>query len=108
MQNSDHRYRLIIFDFDGTLADSFGWFARNINQAAAKYNFRVVTHEEHEKLRLLDTRSILAYLGIPWWKVPFIARYMRSLMARDVSTIKLFIGVDELIQQLAIGKFKFI
>lgn len=29
------RYRLAIFDFDGTLADSFPWFATVVNDVAA-------------------------------------------------------------------------
>jgi hypothetical protein len=34
------RYKLAIFDFDGTLADSFGWFAGAIDQAADRYRFK--------------------------------------------------------------------
>ena len=36
------RYKLVIFDFDGTLADSFPWFAGVLNGVADRYGFRRV------------------------------------------------------------------
>ena len=33
-------YKLAIFDFDGTLADSFAWFLSVINEVADRYGFR--------------------------------------------------------------------
>lgn len=86
--------KLIIFDFDGTLCDSLSWFSGAINDAARRYNFKVTTEAEMQMLRNLNTREIIAYLEIPWWKVPFIARFMRSHMNREISTISSFPDVD--------------
>jgi phosphoglycolate phosphatase len=36
------KYRLAIFDFDGTLADSFPFFVRVINQLAEQHGFKKV------------------------------------------------------------------
>ena len=74
--------RLAIFDFDGTLADSFPWFTSVLNQVAARYHFRPVTAEEVGLLRRLDARQILSHLAVPGWKVPLIAAHMRQLQAR--------------------------
>ena len=35
-------YSLAIFDLDGTLADSFPWFLRTINDVADRFGFRRV------------------------------------------------------------------
>jgi phosphoglycolate phosphatase len=35
-------YALVIFDFDGTLADSADWFRGALNQIARRYGFREV------------------------------------------------------------------
>ena len=35
-------YALAVFDFDGTLADSFPWFAGVLNGVADRYGFRRV------------------------------------------------------------------
>ncbi len=93
-------YQLVIFDFDGTLADSAGWIRRVINDVAQRYRFRSVTDEEFESLRGADTRAVMAHLGVSKWKLPFIARHIRGLMARDTDQIPLFAGVPEMLEAL--------
>ena len=43
--------RLILLDFDGTLADSAAWMMRAVNPMARRYGFKTVTDEEIEMLR---------------------------------------------------------
>ncbi len=94
------RRKLIIFDFDGTLADTFPSFARVFDQAADKYGFKRLDHERQHALRGLDARQIMAHHEIPLWKVPAIARFMRVRMADDIANIKLFAGIDHVLRAL--------
>jgi phosphoglycolate phosphatase len=95
------RYKLLIFDFDGTLADTFTWFVANINRAAQKYGFEPITPNNLESLRNTDALTLLRDHGIPGWKVPLIAGYMRKLMAQNIEKIRLFPGMDPVLHQLA-------
>lgn len=95
------RPQLIILDFDGTLADSAPWFAGELNRVARRFRFREVDEPERDALRRMDTRSILRSLGIPAWKVPFIARHMRRRVGEDAESIPLFPGTPELLERLA-------
>lgn len=95
------RYKLVIFDFDGTLADSFPWFLGALNQVAGRYRFRKVEAHEVDTLRGYSGRQLLAHFRVPFWKMPFIARHMRALAARSTDTIRLFSGVDELLRELS-------
>ena len=70
-------YKLVIFDFDGTLADTFPWFTAVLNDVAARYRFRRVEAHEVDGLRGYSARQLLDHLGIKPWKLPFIARHMR-------------------------------
>jgi phosphoglycolate phosphatase len=95
------RYDLVIFDFDGTLADSAEWTLGILNQVAERYGFRQVSEAETAMLRGWDNRAVIRYLGVPAWKLPLIANHMRKLAARDAGQIRLFPGVDALLARLS-------
>ena len=94
------RYKLVIFDFDGTLADSFSWFLGVINEVADIYRFRRITEEELPQLRTYDPKSILEHVGIPRWKLPLVQRHVLKQMTCDIRNIALFPGIDELLPRL--------
>lgn len=94
------RYRLAIFDFDGTLADSFPWFLVIMNRLADDHGFRRIEEHEVETLRGRTARQNFADFGVPAWKLPRIGRDFRRHMARDIAQIALFPGVDRLLRGL--------
>jgi len=94
-------YSLVIFDLDGTLADSFPWFKRHLNTVARRYRFRAVDEADIEMLRHASTREILDYLEVRWWKIPLIARHMRKLKTAHAASIPLFDGVETMLTTLA-------
>ena len=96
-------YSLVIFDLDGTLADSFGWFLRHVNDVADRFNFRRVADGDIEELRHAGSREIVARLEVPAWKIPFIARHMRRLKAQHLSDIALFPGTEDMLRTLKEG-----
>lgn len=91
--------RLAIFDFDGTLADSFPWFCSELNGFARRHGFREIDASEAEALRSKSTREILKELNVPLWKVPAIARDMRAHKAK--ADIRLFDGATDALRSLA-------
>ncbi len=95
------KYRLVIFDFDGTLADSFPWFTGVINEVADQYRFKKVAAGEHETLRGYTVNQILKHLEVPVWKIPKIAHHLRDRMTQDIHKVALFDGVDALLQRLS-------
>jgi phosphoglycolate phosphatase len=93
--------KLALFDFDGTLADSFPWFLEAFDQVADRYGFRQLDRGEINELRQLNARQLLAHYGIPTWKVPLIARHFRMLMRRDIAAIKPVPGIEAALRGLA-------
>ncbi|AKU92003.1 hydrolase, haloacid dehalogenase-like family [Vulgatibacter incomptus] len=91
-------YGLAIFDFDGTLADSMSRFGEHVNRAADRFRFGRIDDERLERFRDLEARAIVSELGVPLWKLPMIATFMRSLSASEPSP--LFAGVPELLRHL--------
>jgi phosphoglycolate phosphatase len=94
-------YSLAIFDLDGTLADSFPWFLRTINDVADRFGFRRVADGDVEGLRHASTREILNRLEVPLWKLPAIARHMRKLKGEAAADISLFAGAEPMLRRLA-------
>ncbi len=99
-ENGVSRYDLVIFDFDGTLADSAAWMMRAVNPMARRYGFKTVTDEEIEMLRGRSTREVIRYLGVSPWKLPLIARAGKKLMAADAHTIPLFPETAKMLRAL--------
>ena len=93
-----HRYRLLIFDFDGTLADSYPAFERAFREAIPRFGLRAGDELEIGKLRGMGAREIIRYFGIPWWNVPRIAKYVRSRMAEE--PLRLFHGTSDALERL--------
>jgi phosphoglycolate phosphatase len=97
------RFRLALFDFDGTLADSQDWFLGIFDQVADRFGYRRLAPGDRERLRGLETRAILSDLGVPTWKLPMIARHLRELATRDIEQIRLFLGAAEMLAALKAG-----
>jgi phosphoglycolate phosphatase len=97
------RYRLALFDFDGTLADSMLWFLGIYDQVADRFGYRRLAPGDQERLRGLETRAILRHLGIPMWQLPVIAQHVRALAERDIAKIRLFPGVDAMLDAVRAG-----
>jgi phosphoglycolate phosphatase len=94
-------YKLAIFDFDGTLADSFPWVITVIDQLADEYHLPRVAKDDIETLRRMGARQILKKYRVPFWKLFPISRRVRHLMAENVHHIRAFDGVENLLLALA-------
>jgi phosphoglycolate phosphatase len=94
------KYKLTIFDFDGTLADSFSWHLSVVNEVAEKYQIRRLDENDIDTIRGFDARKAMSYVGLPMWKLPFLQREMQQRMTREIDQISLFPGVDELLYRL--------
>ncbi|NTX64661.1 HAD-IA family hydrolase [Myxococcus sp. CA051A] len=93
-------YRLVIFDFDGTLADSLPWFRSVFNDMADRFGFSRLTPTEFEAMRGMSGREIMAHTKVPMWRLPAIVSYMRKQKLSAASSTPLFPGVPELLAEL--------
>jgi phosphoglycolate phosphatase len=95
------KYRLAIFDFDGTLADSFPFFIRVINQLAEQHGFKKVDLDLVPTYRQHSARQLMEQVGMPAWKLPFVVKSFTSLMRQNAASISLFEHIGELLLYLA-------
>ncbi|MEC5384316.1 HAD hydrolase-like protein [Uliginosibacterium sp. H3] len=95
------KYRLIAFDFDGTLADSFPFFIDVFGSLADAHGFSRIDHADIERLRGYDARALMRHVGLPLWKFPQVGAHFKRLMAADIGRIPLFDGIAPALQQLS-------
>lgn len=94
------RYDLVIFDFDGTLADSAEWMISALPVICAEFGLVTPTSREIDQMRGLSSRAILKTMRIPLWKLPSIATRMRDLSEKQAAAIPLFAGASEVLTSL--------
>lgn len=93
------KYPLVIFDFDGTLADSFPFFVEAQHALASRHGFNAIENDRVDALRRLGTRELLRELGFPTWKVPIVAADFIRMM-RGAPPVPLFPGIAQVLRHL--------
>lgn len=91
----------LIFDFDGTLADTLPLLLALSNRLAPEYGHRRVAEADIEALRGLHAREVLRWLKIPWYKLPRLARRIRAELHREMAQVAAIKTIPATITQLA-------
>jgi phosphoglycolate phosphatase len=60
----------LLFDFDGTIADSFHLGIKIANRLAPKYGLSQFTDDDFKRFRSLPMHKVLKELKIPFYKIP--------------------------------------
>jgi len=68
---------IVIFDFDGTIANTLDSIIDVMNDLSDEFGFRKIRDEDVEYLRGRRPREILKHLGISIFKLPFVIRKVR-------------------------------
>lgn len=92
--------KVILFDFDGTIADSFDNFLEIIDVMTAKYKLPVLSRTEISELRNNSAQDIVKRLKIPLYKIPFMARDMKRLQKEQISSLKPCAGIPDVLKSL--------
>lgn len=92
--------KVVLFDFDGTIADTMLPGLRISNQLADKYRYRKVHKDELAEYRGKSTREALKGIKLSWYKLPFVAKSFRKAMQSEIGKIAPFKGMPSAIKEL--------
>jgi phosphoglycolate phosphatase len=87
--------RTVIFDFDGTLADTLSVGLAACNAVAPQFGLRTITPDQVPGLMQLSTRAALRSLGVPLAALPHLVHRVRDQMQSRCAEVQLFAGVRE-------------
>jgi phosphoglycolate phosphatase len=94
------KFRALIFDFDGTIADTLSETRIIFNELASDYGIREVEEHEVADLRHLSLNEILSTLKISKRHVPSIIARGTSIMRKNIDRLKLIEGMKEALIEL--------
>lgn len=92
--------KVIIFDFDGTIADSLEMLVTISNRLAVQFGYKQTSQIELAQLKNLTSREIIKQSGISIFKVPFLLRKVKAEMSPEIKTLSLFAGMREALIEL--------
>lgn len=97
----------LIFDFDGTLVDSFDKAIDKFNNLAEELNFRKIHPDEINRLKDLSSQELIKYLKIPMYKLPTVLYKARKQMSSEILTLSPHLNIRKVLQKLHDANFNF-
>jgi len=92
--------KLVIFDFDGTIADTFDAGVMILNKLAGEFGFRPLHPKDLEKARDMRTHQLVRFLGVPARKMSRIARRGSEELHSCIQSIQPLRGMPEALREL--------
>ena len=90
----------IIFDFDGTIADTLNSVVKIVNDHAEHFGYKKVTKEDIPYLQGKKPREILSYLGISIFKLPSWIKKIHSEINKEITNMTPTVNISPLLSEL--------
>jgi len=94
------RFPLVVFDFDGTLADSLDQAIAIFRRIGPGLGLNPIADEDVPTLRTLPTKQFFKKVGIRFWRLPRVIRAYQAAAAEDAHELKLHPGVADMLAGL--------
>jgi HAD superfamily hydrolase (TIGR01549 family) len=91
-------YSIILWDFDGTLADTLPGLLRIFNDLAPEFGLAPI--EDVQAMRDTPPLDLLRQRGIRWWKMIRLRNAIVRRQKDQLDSIRLFPGVPEMLERL--------
>lgn len=84
------QYKYLIFDFDGTLADTESQAFTIYNELADKYNYKKITRDDLHNIKHLSFLEIIKLVDMPYTSIPKMVKQGQRLLKASMGSIKPF------------------
>jgi phosphoglycolate phosphatase len=98
--------KLIIFDFDGTIADTQEAVISITNRLAPEFGFSPLNEEDIAHYRHLRAREIIRQSRVSWWQIPFLMKRVKEELKKEILTIQPITGMETALEQLKQQNFQ--
>ncbi len=94
------RPKLVLFDFDGTIADTFQCGVEILNSMAPEFGFRPLAPFDVPRVRDMRTSDLMRFLGIPATRLAKISRRGKEELSRRMDSVQPLPGMLDLVRSL--------
>lgn len=91
---------VVIFDFDGTIADTLTLLIRISNRLADEFRFQKIQDDEVAVLKTKTIAEIVRHLKIPVAKIPLILYQIRRQMRQHITQAPAAEGLKDILWQM--------
>ncbi len=92
--------KVIMFDFDGTIADTLDAIVSITNRLAVEFGYKQTTQEELAQIQNLDSGEIIKQSGISIFKLPFLLRKVKAELNKEIQRVRPIAGIKEALIEL--------
>lgn len=92
--------KIVIFDFDGTIADTLTVFLSIYNDLAPRYSCTPVASKDVPILRGMRPQDKMREYGITFWKMPFLVHAVRNEFRKRAPAAAIHNGISEVLRDL--------
>jgi phosphoglycolate phosphatase len=96
-------FPLVVFDFDGTLADSLAQAIAIFRRIGPGLGLNPIADDDVPTLRTLPTKQLFKKLGVRFWRLPRVVRAYQAAAAEHAHELKLHAGIAEMLATLHAG-----
>lgn len=95
-------YKVIIFDFNGTLVQSKYLVVKLMNDLAGKYGYEKIKDEDIEYLASLSIRERLKVMKCPIYKLPLLVADVKKKYKDDVIHLDIVPGIRDVLSEIKV------
>ncbi|MFP4007917.1 MAG: HAD-IA family hydrolase [Spirulinaceae cyanobacterium] len=92
--------RLIVFDFDGTIANTPQTIVAIVNRLAAEFGYKSLNEAEILALRGLSSREIVRQSQVSWLQLPFLLRRIKKELNQEIDKVQPIVGIEDALKVL--------
>ncbi len=92
--------KVVLFDFDGTIADTYNAIAKITNQLSSEFGYKTLNEEELLLLKNLSSREIVKLSEISIFKIPFLVRRVRLELSKEIADLSPNTGISSVLFEL--------
>lgn len=90
----------LLFDFDGTIANSIGLIFEILNRLAPRYGMEPVSVEDFEVLRSMSPPTLLRMVRIPLYRIPLLIHRVLREYRKQVHELHPYPEIKEMLSTL--------